>query len=417
MSSYRPSTLGTVLAALLAAGVAAGAAHAQAPGGAAPPPPVVTVETVEAKTLPISYEYAGRVAASREIEVRARVAGILLDRAFEEGATVAPNQVLFKIDAREFEAQVALAEAQLRQSQATLGQARRTEERQRSLTRSGAVSTAQLDDATSSRELAEAQVAAAQASLDTARLSLTYATVTAPAGGITSLEQVPEGSLVSVNTLLTRISQLDPIYVNFSAADTEAIAIRQLIESGAAGGAASQLSVEVLFGDGSVYAEKGSIDFTSSSIDAETGTILSRAVLANPGSQLLPGQFVRVKVNGLVLPDAVTIPDAALMQGAQGTFVYTVDDKSVAQIRPVEIGRQLEDRIVVTKGLKAGDRVITVGVIKARPNAPVNVDTAAAPAAAPAALETPKPAADAPVGDAQKPAATVEPTKTEGAAQ
>ncbi|RYE95262.1 MAG: efflux RND transporter periplasmic adaptor subunit, partial [Oxalobacteraceae bacterium] len=230
MSSFRLQALGTVLASLLAT---AGIAVAQAPGGAAPPPPVVSTETVEAKTLPISYEYAGRVAASREVEVRARVAGILLDRTFEEGAVVAPGQTLFKIDAREFEAQVALAEAQLRQSQATLGQAQRTEDRQRSLTRSGAVSTAQLDDATSSRELAEAQVSAAQATLETARLSLTYATVNAPAGGITSLEQVPEGSLLSVNTLLTRISQLDPIYVNFSAADTEAIAIRRLIESGA----------------------------------------------------------------------------------------------------------------------------------------------------------------------------------------
>jgi len=412
MSSYRLPALGTLVASLIAS---AGLAHAQAPGGAAPPPPVVSVEAVEAKTLPISYEYAGRVAASREIEVRARVAGILLDRSFEEGAMVAPNQVLFKIDAREFEASVALAEAQLRQSQATLGQAKRTEERQRALTRSGAVSTAQLDDATSSRELAEAQVSAAQATLETARLSLTYATVTAPAGGITSLEQVPEGSLLSVNTLLTKISQLDPIYVNFSAADTEAIAMRKLIESGAEGGAATKLSVQVLFGDGSAYEQKGAIDFTSASIDAETGTILSRAVLANPESQLLPGQFVRVKVEGLVLPDAITIPDGALMQGAQGTFVYTVDDKSVAQVRPVEIGRQLDDRIVVSKGLKSGDRVITVGVIKARPNAPVKVD--ANPPAATPPVEAAKPAADAPVGDAQKPAATVEPAKTEGAAQ
>lgn len=387
------------IAVLLAAAVSAAgyapAASAQAPGGQAPPPPAVSVETIRSKTIPVTYDYAGRVTASREVEVRARVGGILLDRAFEEGARVAPNQVLFRIDAKPYEAAVALARAQGQQAQATLSQARRTQERALALSRSGATSTATLDDATSALELAEAQVAAADAQLQTANLSLQYATVNAPAGGITSLEQVPEGSLISVNTLLTKISQLDPIYVSFSAADTEAVAIRRLIEAGAASRTRDTLTVKVSFGDGSSYGETGSIDFTSSSIDPETGTILSRAILANPKSQLLPGQFVRVAIDGLKLDDAITIPAKALMQGAQGTFVYAVDDKSLAQIRPIKLGREIGTDIVVTEGLKNGDRIITEGTIKVRPNAPVTAEAPPAGAGQGAPAASPAPAAEA----------------------
>jgi membrane fusion protein (multidrug efflux system) len=402
----------TLRAVLVLAALSPAAALAQAPGGAAPPPPAVTVETIATRALPITYEYAGRVAASREVEVRARVAGILLDRAFVEGARVAPNQVLFRIDPREFEAQVALAQAQLQQQQATLGQARRTEERQRALTSRGAASTATLDDATSSRELAEAQVAAAEANLETARLSLAYATVTAPVGGVTSLDQVPEGSLITVNALLTKISQLDPIYVNFSAADTEAIAMRKLIEDGA--GNRNSLSVEVSFGDGSTYGQKGTIDFTASSIDTETGTILSRAVLPNPDVRLIPGQFVRVTVSGLEIEDAVTIPTVALMQGPQGPFVFTVNDENVVGVRPIKIGRELGDNILVTEGLKNGDRIVTEGVVKARPGSPVNPGGAAAPAtaAAPAGGATAEAPPAAPTeGAAATPAAPAQPAE------
>lgn len=392
MKPFKLSSLALSAAFLM---LTAHASQAQAPGGAAPPPPAVTVEAIEEKPLPITYEYAGRVVASREVEVRARVPGILLQRTFEEGTRVQPDQVLFRIDPREFEAQVALAQAQLAQSEATLSQARRTEERQQTLTQRGAASEATLDDATSARELAEAQVEAAQATLDTARLSLTYATVNAPAGGITSLEQVPEGSLVSVNTLLTRISQLDPIYVNFSAADTEAAAIRRLVEGGAASGNRNDLVVEVSFGDGTTYPQKGTIDFTSSSIDTETGTILSRAVLDNPANRLLPGQFVRVRVSGLTLENAVSIPTMALMQGPQGPFVYTVNAENVAEVRPIRTGTEMGDRTVVSEGLKAGDRIVSVGVVKVRPNAPV---APSSPEAAAAGQPAVPPSAATPAG-------------------
>ncbi|WP_152045968.1 efflux RND transporter periplasmic adaptor subunit [Aureimonas psammosilenae] len=356
-------------------------AAGQAGGAHETPPPAVTVATVEGRTIPITYEYAARVAASREVEVRARVAGIILQRTFEEGSRVAQNQVLFRIDPREYQAAVEQAKATVQQAEAQLTNARRTEERQRSLVQSGATSTATLDDAVANRQLAEAQLASANAQLYTANLSLTYATVNAPVGGITSLEQVPEGSLVSVNDLLTRISQLDPIYVNFSASDTEAVQIRRLIESGAAYGAGTGLSAEVIFGDGSTYNKTGTIDFTSSTIDTNTGTISSRAVFENGEQRLLPGQFVRISIKGLSLENGIEVPATALMQNPQGQFVFTLDQNNVAQVRPITVGRELNERIIVSSGLKSGDRIVTEGVVKVRPGAPVN-PTGAQPDAA-----------------------------------
>ncbi|WP_182085576.1 efflux RND transporter periplasmic adaptor subunit [Aureimonas sp. ME7] len=367
-------------------------------GGAAPPPPAVTVETVKPSSVPVTFEYPARVEASRAVEVRARVGGVLLQRTFNEGAQVKSGDLLFEIDRRPFEAEVALAQAQVQQAQAQLAQARRTEERAQALVRSGTTSTANLDDATSQRELADAAVAQAQARLQTANLSLDYTSVEAPASGITSLEQVPEGSLLNSGDLLTRISQLDPAYVNFSAADTEAFSIRRSIEDGTAEGSLESVRVTVRFGNGTNYAQQGRIDFTSSNIDQQTGTILSRAVLPNPDSQLLPGQFVRVEIEGLTIPNAVTIPTEALMQGPQGTFVYTLNNENVAEVRPVTVGRELDQRLLISTGLKEGDRVVTVGVIKVRPNAPVN-PTGAAPAGspdgAPQAAAAPAPQASA----------------------
>ncbi|MAU97223.1 MAG: efflux transporter periplasmic adaptor subunit [Fulvimarina sp.] len=346
-------------------------AQAQAPNM---PPPQVTVETLQAETVPVTYEYPGRIVASREVEVRARVGGILLSREFDEGSRVKKGDLLFTIDPATYQAQVALAKAQVAQAEAQLSQARRSEERARALTRRGASSQSTLDDAVSARELAEAQVEAAEAQLRTANLSLDYATVEAPAGGITSLEQVPEGSLLSTGDLLTKISQIDPVYANFSAADTEAASIREMVEGGALDGASSaeDLQVEIVFGDGQTYGETGRIDFTSTSIDTQTGTILSRATMPNPAARLLPGQFVRLRLKGLVARDAIVIPAEALMQGPQGVFVYTVDEKNVAAVVPIEIERQIPDGYLVKSGLKAGERLITKGVVKVRPGAPVN---------------------------------------------
>jgi membrane fusion protein (multidrug efflux system) len=356
-------------------------AHAQQPGGSAPPPPQVTVAEVQTKAVPVTYEYAARVSAYREVQVRARVGGILLKRNFTEGAQVKAGQVLFEIDPAPFEAELARTKAQLQQAQAQLNQANRDAERALQLFARGVGSEKSRDDAIAAKELGAAAVAAAEAQVRTAQLNLDYTKVKAPVGGITSLEQVPEGSLVSTGTdsLLTSITQLDPVYVNFSFSDREGAEIRRLLASQQSKESPTKdLKVKITFGDGEVYDQEGMIDFTSSSIDTQTGTLQARAIVKNPNQRLVPGQFVRATVTGLTLDDAIVVPEAAVMQGPQGQFVYTVNSTGNAEIRPVELSRQIESGWIISSGLRAGDKLVTEGVIKVRPGAPVTASAAPA---------------------------------------
>ncbi|MCX5496049.1 efflux RND transporter periplasmic adaptor subunit [Kaistia dalseonensis] len=342
-------------------------AAAQTPG--APPPPNVEVTTVNAREVPLSYTYAGRVSAFREVEVRAQVGGILKQRAYVEGARVKAGDVLFQIDPTTYEADVARAAAQVQTAQAQLSQANRDKTRAVELFDRQVGTQKARDDALSAVELAEASVAAADAQLKTAQINLDYATVRAPIDGVTSLDVLPEGSLISTGSLLTKITQLDPVYVTFSFTDANAAEIRRIVESHDLTDV--KLSASLTFGDETAYDKSGAIDFTSSSIDTQTGTILSRAVFANPDMRLIPGQFVRVTVTGMTIPSAIVVPEIAVLQGPQGKFVYTIDDKDVAAIAPIELGQSVEGGWVVTSGLKSGDRIITSGVIKVRPGSPV----------------------------------------------
>lgn len=339
------------------------------------PPPQVTVTKIEAKEVPVTYDYAARISAFREVQVRARVGGILLKRNFNEGSTVKTGQVLFEIDPAPFEAELARAKAQLQQAEAQYNQAIRDAERALQLFAKGAGSEKARDDALSAKELGAAAVAAAEAQLRTAQLNLDYTKVTAPIGGVTSLEQVPEGSLVGTSGdagLLTSITQLDPVYVNFSFADREGAEIRRLLNAQTSSGSPPKdLKVRITFGDGTAYEHEGKIDFTSSSIDTETGTLQARAVVANPDRRLVPGQFVRATVTGLTLNDAIVVPEAAVMQGPQGQFVYTINESGKAEVRPVQLGRQIEGGWIASSGLKTGDKLVTEGVIKVRPGTAV----------------------------------------------
>jgi membrane fusion protein (multidrug efflux system) len=346
------------------------------------PPPQVTVVDVKPQTVALSYEYAARISAFRQVDVRARVGGILLKRNFVEGAEVKAGDVLFLIDPATYKAALAQAQAQLQQSQAQLTQTQREEKRNVTLFQQNAATQKARDDAVSARELAEAAVAAAQAQLQTAQLNLDYTQVTAPVGGITSLEQVSEGSLIGTtgdSGLLTSITQLDPVYVNFSFSDAEAAEVRRLIDMKKAKGEAPNLGVKISFGDGSAYDHDGVVDFTSSTIDVSTGTLQARAVVDNPDRRLLPGQFVRARVTGVSLDNAITIPEVALMQSPQGQFVYTIDQDGKAHINPVTLGQKIGSNWLVLSGLKAGDKLITEGIIKVRPGAPVQATADAAP--------------------------------------
>jgi membrane fusion protein (multidrug efflux system) len=347
--------------------------------GQTPPPPPVTVVDVKAQTVPLSYQYAARITAFRQVDVRARVGGILLKRNFIEGAEVKAGDVLFLLDPATYQADVAKSKALLQQAEAQLSQTQREEKRTSSLFDQKVGSEKGRDDAISARELAEALVASARAQLQTAQLNLDYTSVTAPVDGITSLEHVSEGSLIGTSGdtgLLTSITQLDPVYVNFSFSDIEAAEVRRLVDLKKAKGEAPRLTVKISFGDGTTYNHDGVVDFTSSTIDVSTGTLQARAVVDNPDRRLLPGQFVRATVTGVSLDNAIVIPEVALMQSPQGQFVYTVDKDSKAHVNPLTLGQKVGDQWLVLSGLAAGDKLVTEGIMKIRPGSPVQATPA-----------------------------------------
>jgi membrane fusion protein (multidrug efflux system) len=385
--------LGILLSALVGCGKEG---NGGSPQGAAPPPAEVGVITLQPRDVPVENEYAGRTAGFREVEVRARITGIVQKRTYVEGQRVKAGDILFRIDPAPFQVALARSQARLQDAQAQLRQADRDWARVSALFAENAISARERDTSQSTLDLARANLAAATTDVEAARIDLGYTQVEAPVNGITSLEVRSEGSLVgpgATDSLLTRITQLDPLYVNFSYADTDALRQRQLLASGGltmVGG--QRLSAELRFGDGTVYGQQGYISFTDSTIDPTTGTVRARAVFPNPDASILPGQFVRIVPKGLVRKAAMVVPQAAVMQGPQGTFVYLVGDDSKAKVQPVRPGNTIGSEWLIEEGLKPGDQVIVDGVIKVRPGAPVKPaapqakpEKAADPAAPPAA--------------------------------
>ncbi|MFN9527092.1 MAG: efflux RND transporter periplasmic adaptor subunit [Pseudomonadaceae bacterium] len=347
------------------------------------PPTAVTVEQIKAGELPIVLEYPARTAGYREVQVRAQVGGILQERTYQEGSRVQKDQVLFRIDPRPYEAALARAKGALAQEQARFRQTDRDLKRIRELQKKGFASESELDNAISNFEQSKANIEAAQAEVQSRQIDLDYTTVKAPITGITSKESVSEGSLIVAGdpsaSLLTQITQLDPIFVNFAYPDAEAERLRrELSEGSLVPPSSGKLSVEVYFGDGSAYPTAGEVDFTDSLIDRGTGTVSARGVVPNPEQKLLPGQFVRVQVKGLTRPNAITVPERSVAQGPRGTFVYVVDEQSVARMRQVTTGDTAGGRWVILAGVSDGERVIVDGLAKVRPDSPVQVEEAKA---------------------------------------
>src|SRR5438270_6390436 len=363
--------------------------------GAGMPPPEVTVVTVAPQALPVTFEYVGQTAGSREVEVRARVAGILLKRNFTEGAPVRQGQSLYRIDPAPFEAALARAEADVGAAEARLEQARKNAARLKPLYAEKAVSQKDYDDTVSAEEIGAADVKAARARLTEAKLNLSYTKVESPVSGITGRSMRQEGSLISgPDALLTSITQVDPIWVNFGIPDNEQAQIQKEVQ-------AKQLAlpqdgnfeVALRRADGSLYEKTGRLNFADVRVSPQTGTRETRAELPNPGGALKPGEFVRVILRGATRPNALTVPQRAVLEGPQGKFVYVVDDKGTAQPRPIELGDWTGDAWVATKGVQAGDRVITDGLMRLGPGAPVRVAEAGAAQGKPPAQGGAKPAA------------------------
>ena len=353
------------------------------------PPPVVSVMTAEPKDVPVTYEYTAQTAGFREVEVRARVTGILLKRNYNEGATVKQGQSLFTIDPAPFQTALARAEGDLAMSEAKLAQAKREVARLRPVLEAKAVSQKELDDAVSAEQITEAEVKSARARVTEARLNLEWTRVEAPISGTTSRAAVSEGSLVSgPNVLLTTVTQTDPMYVIFGVPDRESIALRRDVEAGRLKVPADgRLKATLKLADGSDYAREGVVNFQDVRVNTQTGTSEARAQFANPGGTLRSGEFSRIVLHGAVRPAAIVLPQRAVMESPKGKYVYLVTAEGKSEIRPVEAGDWIGNGWIIRSGLKGGERVVVDGTAKLSlmpPGVPVQIEDPAAAGKTPA---------------------------------
>jgi membrane fusion protein (multidrug efflux system) len=344
------------------------------PPGGFPPAPV-SVITTESRDVPVMLEYTAQTAGYREVEVRARVSGILLKRNYKEGSTVPQGESLFSIDPAPFKLAQSRAAADLGVVEAQLQQAQRELARLKPVYEAKAVSQKEFDDATSGERIARAQVESLRARLNEANLNLEWTRVESPITGVAGRSAVSEGTLVSgPGVLLTSVTQTDPMYVIFGVSDRDHLALRRDVESGRIKlPADGKLKATLKLGDGRDYAKTGAVNFSDVRVNTQTGTSESRAEFANPANQLRAGEFVRIALSGATRPAAIVVPQRAVLEGPGGKFVYVVNAESKAEPRPVEVGAWAADGWVINAGLKAGERVIVDGVLKIGPGAPVNV--------------------------------------------
>jgi membrane fusion protein (multidrug efflux system) len=336
------------------------------------PPPEVTVQTVEKNPVPLDLTYTARTVGSREVEVRARVGGILLKRRYEEGGSVKQGQPMFLIDPEPVRARLASARADVAVAKARLEEARRQHDRVLPLFEKNAVSQSRRDEVVSAFEVAQASLEAARSAQRMAELDLEYTDVRAPISGLTSREVMSEGSLVSTeqsSSLLTRIVQVDPLYIEFSVPEAEASIIRGSLAP------ANKLpapTVRLLLENGKEYPDSAKVTFVDNAVDVNSGTVRVRAVLKNAEAQLFPGQFIRARVEGVQLSSVVAVPRKAIMSSAQGQFIWVVNGEQKVEFRPVQVGRSFGNNIIVTEGLAPGDRYIVEGVLKVQPGIQVS---------------------------------------------
>ena len=331
-----------------------------------PQPREVTVLAVEPKDTPVTFEFVGNTASSQQVEVRARVDGFLDERLYTEGNMVKQGQLMFQMDAKPFQAQLDAAQGALAEQKAKLWTAQANLKRVKPLAKANAVSKKELDDSQGMVNVAAAAVDMAGAEVDTAQLNLGYTTIHAPVTGASSFARIQNGAYVNAQSgPLTYVAQLDPIWVDFSLSEDEFLKVRQQQKSGELSTpGTSALLVELILADGSIYPETGSVFFRDANYSTETGTFLIRATFSNPDGALRPGQFVRVHVKGATRPNAILVPQQAVLQGAQGFFVWIVDAAGKAQVRRVEVGEWQGDNWFITKGLSAGDKVVTDGLMR-----------------------------------------------------
>jgi len=390
-------------AVVAALGVLLAACGQQAPGGTAaggggPPPAEVGVVTVAPRAVALATELPGRLEASRVAQVRARAAGILQKRLFKEGSDVKAGQALFLIDPAPYQASAASAQATLARAQANVTQATAQAERYKPLMEANAISKQDYINAVASQKSAEADVAAAKAAVQTAQINLGYASVTSPIAGRIGRALVTEGALVGQGeaTQLAVVQQINPMYVNFTQSTTDVLRLRKAVEGGQFKRAgADGASVRVVLEDGSDYGQPGKLLFSDLTVDPTSGQITLRAEVPNAAGILLPGMYVRVRLEQAQAEAGIVVPQQAVTRGSTGDSVMVVGADGKVAPRPVKIGTSVEGQWVVLDGLKTGEQVMVDGFQKLRGNAPVKAVPwkPAASGAAPAGASAPAGAA------------------------
>ena len=357
------------------------------PGGPGGPPQALPVTVIEAepRRVPITVDAVGQSEGSKEVQVRARVSGILLKQRFTEGDRVKGGSVLYQIDPAPYEIALAQARASLAQAKATGEQSVREEARLKPLVAEQAISGKDYDDAQSTRKTSAANVMAKEADVRTADLNLGYTKVVAPITGISGRNVQSEGSLVTAGTdsaLLTTIVQTDPVWVRFSVNEAEYATLR--------GNNDQNAKVELVLPDGKTYATAGKLNYAASTVDRTLGTVQLRAEIPNPDLRILPGQFVKARLYVAEI-EGVLVPQSAVQNSDKGKAVMVVGPDNKATPRPVDAGVWQGDQWVIRKGLEKGDKVIVDNLVKLRPGMEVAPHPPQAPGA-PAAGGQPPPA-------------------------
>ncbi len=372
-SRHRPVRAALPLGLALLAVALAGCGDKSAPAqGGGMPPPEVAVVTVAPQRVAVVNELPGRLEASRVAQVRARAAGIVQKRVFREGSDVKAGDLLFKIDPAPFQAAYESSEASVARAEANLAQAELKAKRYKPLVEQNAVSRQEYDDALTAQKQAAAELAAARAARQTASLNLGYATVTAPISGRIGRAQVTEGALVGQGeaTPLATIQQIDPIYVNLTQSSTELLQLRRALAAGKLAGA-GEARVTLVTEDGQPYAHAGKLLFSDLMVDESTGAILLRAEFPNPERFLLPGMYVRARLEQGVNEQALTVPQQALIRNVDSSAVMVVGADGKVAARTVQADNAPNNLAVVSEGLQPGDQVIVEGLQKVQPGATV----------------------------------------------
>ncbi|MBB5030614.1 efflux RND transporter periplasmic adaptor subunit [Prosthecobacter vanneervenii] len=374
---------------VLALGLASCGKPSSGPPPAAPMaagPLEVGVITVKTSPVTLTQDLPGRISAFRVAEVRARVSGIVLKRLFKEGSDVKEGQVLYEIDPAQYEASLESAQGTLARAEASLNSAMLKLNRMQSLIDSRAISKQDFDEASGSKRVNEAEVLLGKAAVKTARINLDYTKVTAPITGRIGLSQVTEGAYVRTDqaTLLTTVQQIDRVYVDVNQPSSDLLRLKQALTSGKLkADAAGQARVKLVYENGEIYPEEGSLEVSDVTVNTLTNSVTVRAVFPNPRNELLPGMFVRARLEEGTTPDAILVPQLAVTRNSKGEpTAMVVGAESKVELRVLETPRAVGNQWMVTSGLKAGDQLIINNLQKIRPGAPVKV--AAPDSAAPA---------------------------------